>query len=143
MKAALTAKRNVFLGLAAAIVMADAAVVNLVAIDALSHHQDRRALVVAIAGFAALVALSATTGAIWRPGTLRQLVLITAGGAFCVAIASFVAWDPNAGSKTCPGRTDCDHGYGIGAMFVAMAVFGPMLASALLGRLLRLGSIKR
>lgn len=118
--------------------MVDAVAVNRVAIDALSkHHDSQTAVRAALIGVALLFVLTVVVGCAWRRSRVRETLALAALGAVCVALASYVAWNPNAGSATCPGRTDCDIGYGLGAVVLAAALFVPMSVTALLGRWLR------
>jgi hypothetical protein len=118
--------------------MIDAVAVNRVAIDALAHHHDHGTAVTAgIVGAAVLLALAALAGCAWRPAHIRETLALAACGAICVALASYLTWNPNAGSATCPGKADCDVGYGMGACILAVGVFVPMCGAALLGRSLR------
>jgi hypothetical protein len=121
---------------AATLVAADAAIANKVGIGALAAHHRHTAAVAYGAGAAGLLLVAALTGYVWRRGPIVETYLLACVGAACVAAASFVAWNPIAGSTTCPGTTDCDTGFGLAACILWGVVLGPLFLSALLGRAL-------
>ncbi|MEA2480941.1 MAG: hypothetical protein QOJ07_2863 [Thermoleophilaceae bacterium] len=108
-----------------------AVAVNRIALEANDAHTTA---IVLPAGGAALLILAAALGAAWRPAHVVEAPMLAIGAAVLVGMSSFLAWDPTAGSRTCPGPQDCDTGFSIGAMALIAIVFLPLLAAVLAGR---------
>jgi hypothetical protein len=71
---------------------------------------------------------------IHRKGGWIDALILAAIGAACLGLGALAAWtiDPRACTPE-PG-TDCDLGYGFGALIVSVVAFVPFLAGSALGR---------
>ena len=85
------------------------------------------------AGVAGAAVLSASVGWWWRRG-LWDLTAVALVGGYLFAGGSYLAWDADPGTTTCPGPQPCDTAYGVAALFggtgLALLLAGAAIASA-------------